>query len=52
MCGRFRIAKKKEILEEAFEVDAVADDGDWVPRYNVAPMRARSDAETMAATSI
>jgi putative SOS response-associated peptidase YedK len=37
MCGRFRIAKKKEILEEAFEVDDAADDGDWAPRYNVAP---------------
>src|ERR1700730_17018099 len=24
----------------------------WTPRYNVAPMRARSDAETMAPTSI
>jgi putative SOS response-associated peptidase YedK len=37
MCGRFRIAKKKEILEEAFGVEDVADDEDWSPRYNVAP---------------
>jgi putative SOS response-associated peptidase YedK len=37
MCGRFRIAQKKEILEEVFAAEDVADDGDWVPRYNVAP---------------
>jgi putative SOS response-associated peptidase YedK len=37
MCGRFRIAQKKEILEAAFDADAVGDDLDWVPRYNVAP---------------
>ena len=36
MCGRFRIARKKEILEEEFEADAM-EDIDWVPRYNVAP---------------
>ena len=29
MCGRFRLARKKEILEEAFEVDAALDDQDW-----------------------
>jgi putative SOS response-associated peptidase YedK len=37
MCGRFRIAQKKAILEEVFAAQDVADDGDWVPRYNVAP---------------
>jgi putative SOS response-associated peptidase YedK len=38
MCGRFRLARKKEILEEAFDADCVLDDDlDWVPRYNVAP---------------
>jgi putative SOS response-associated peptidase YedK len=40
MCGRFRIARKKEILEAAFEVDAALDDLEWVPRYNVAPGQA------------
>jgi putative SOS response-associated peptidase YedK len=29
MCGRYRLARKKEILAE-FDVD-------WSPRYNVAP---------------
>jgi len=37
MCGRFRVARKKEILEAAFEADGALDDLDWVPRYNVAP---------------
>lgn len=37
MCGRFRIARKKEILEAEFDADSALDDLDWVPRYNVAP---------------
>lgn len=37
MCGRFRIARKKEIVEEAFDAESDWDDLDWVPRYNVAP---------------
>lgn len=49
MCGRFKVARKKEILEEAF--DAVSDDGapEWAPRYNAAPGQAilavRQDAQ-------
>jgi putative SOS response-associated peptidase YedK len=35
MCGRFRVARSKEILEEAFDADG--ESLDWVPRYNVAP---------------
>ena len=37
MCGRFRLAKKKEILEEAFDLEDLATEQNWVPRYNVAP---------------
>jgi putative SOS response-associated peptidase YedK len=37
MCGRFRVARKKEILEAAFDADGALDDLDWIPRYNVAP---------------
>jgi len=37
MCGRFRLARKKEILETEFEAEVPDDDLDWVPRYNVAP---------------
>jgi len=34
MCGRYRLARKKEILAETFD----SEDGvDWSPRYNVAP---------------
>jgi putative SOS response-associated peptidase YedK len=34
MCGRYRIARKKEILAEYFDA---GHDVDWAPRYNVAP---------------
>lgn len=34
MCGRYRLARKKEILAEYFGVE---NDVDWSPRYNVAP---------------
>jgi putative SOS response-associated peptidase YedK len=38
MCGRFRIARPKEILEETFDAESDLNGGlDWVPRYNVAP---------------
>jgi len=37
MCGRFRIARKKEILEAEFEAEVVDDGLEWVPRYNAAP---------------
>jgi putative SOS response-associated peptidase YedK len=37
MCGRFRVARKKEILAEAFDAACGLDDLDWIPRYNVAP---------------
>jgi putative SOS response-associated peptidase YedK len=39
MCGRFRLARKKEILEEEFDAEWVAEDdgAEWVPRFNVAP---------------
>ncbi len=34
MCGRYRLARKKEILAEVFDV---GDHVDWSPRYNIAP---------------
>ena len=34
MCGRYRLARKKEILAETFDVE---NDIEWSPRYNVAP---------------
>ena len=34
MCGRYRLARKKEILAEVFDV---GDDDEWSPRYNIAP---------------
>jgi putative SOS response-associated peptidase YedK len=35
MCGRYRLSRRKQILEEQFA--AVSDDADWSPRYNIAP---------------
>lgn len=35
MCGRFRLSRRKQVIAERF--DAISDDDDWMPRYNVAP---------------
>jgi putative SOS response-associated peptidase YedK len=35
MCGRYRLSRRKQILEEHF--DCVAEMDDWDPRYNIAP---------------
>jgi putative SOS response-associated peptidase YedK len=35
MCGRYRLSRRKQIIEEHF--DSVSGEEDWTPRYNVAP---------------
>jgi putative SOS response-associated peptidase YedK len=35
MCGRYRLSRRKQIIEEHF--DAVSGEEDWSPRFNVAP---------------
>jgi putative SOS response-associated peptidase YedK len=35
MCGRYRLSRRKQIIEEHF--DSVTGDEDWSPRYNIAP---------------
>jgi putative SOS response-associated peptidase YedK len=35
MCGRYRLSRRKEIIEEDF--DCVSSEEDWSPRYNIAP---------------
>ena len=35
MCGRYRLSRRKQIIEEYFETSPW--DEDWNPRYNVAP---------------
>jgi len=35
MCGRYRLSRRKQIIEEYF--DATPWDDDWRPRYNIAP---------------
>ena len=35
MCGRYRLSRRKQLVEEYF--DSVSGDEDWNPRYNIAP---------------
>jgi len=35
MCGRYRLSRRKQLVEEYF--DSPSSEEDWVPRYNVAP---------------
>lgn len=35
MCGRYRLSRRKQIVEEYF--NSVSDEPGWVPRYNIAP---------------
>jgi putative SOS response-associated peptidase YedK len=38
MCGRYRLSRGKQVIEEHF--DAVSGEEDWSPRYNIAPTQA------------
>ncbi len=35
MCGRYRLSRRKQLVEEYF--DSTSDEPDWSPRFNVAP---------------
>jgi putative SOS response-associated peptidase YedK len=35
MCGRFRLSRRKQLVEEYF--DCSSDEPDWNPHYDVAP---------------
>jgi putative SOS response-associated peptidase YedK len=35
MCGRYRLSRRKQLVEEYFE--SAPSDDDWSPRYNIAP---------------
>jgi putative SOS response-associated peptidase YedK len=35
MCGRYRLSRRKQIIEEHFDI--VSGEEDWTPRYNIAP---------------
>jgi putative SOS response-associated peptidase YedK len=35
MCGRYRLSRRKQLVEEYF--DCSSDESDWSPRYNIAP---------------
>jgi putative SOS response-associated peptidase YedK len=35
MCGRYRLSRRKQVVEEYF--DCPSDEPNWSPRYNIAP---------------
>jgi len=35
MCGRYRLSRRKQLIEEYF--DCPSDEQEWAPRYNIAP---------------
>jgi putative SOS response-associated peptidase YedK len=35
MCGRYRLSRRKQLIEEYFET--VSEEAEWSPRYNLAP---------------
>jgi putative SOS response-associated peptidase YedK len=35
MCGRYRLSRRKQLIEEYFAT--VSGEDDWTPRYNIAP---------------
>ena len=35
MCGRYRLSRRKQLVEEYFDVSS--DSEDWNPRFNIAP---------------
>jgi putative SOS response-associated peptidase YedK len=35
MCGRYRLSRRKQLIEEHF--DSASGEEDWIPRYNIAP---------------
>jgi len=35
MCGRYRLSRRKQLVEEYF--DCPSDEQEWAPRYNIAP---------------
>jgi putative SOS response-associated peptidase YedK len=35
MCGRYRLSRRKQLVEEYF--DTASGEEDWSPRYNIAP---------------
>ena len=45
MFGRYRLSKRKQLIEGSFET---ANEVDWEPRYNIAPLPPLAGAMGMA----
>jgi len=50
MCGRYRLSRRKQLVEEYF--DSVSDEQDWEPRYNIAPTQPVPVIRQNAATPV
>jgi hypothetical protein len=50
MCGRYRLSRRKQMIEEYF--NTVSGEDDWTPRYNIAPTQpvSRHPAESEPST--
>jgi putative SOS response-associated peptidase YedK len=55
MCGRYRLSRRKQAIEEYFSTEPTNED--WVPRYSIAPTQSvpivpqnskTSDSQTIA----
>jgi putative SOS response-associated peptidase YedK len=53
MCGRYRLSRSKQIVEEYFEsASEESEDEDWSPRYNIAPTQPVATIRTAGASRI
>jgi putative SOS response-associated peptidase YedK len=50
MCGRYRLSRRKHVVEEYF--DSASDEEDWIPRYNIAPTQPVTTIRQVGASRI
>ena len=50
MCGRYRLSKRKQIIEEQFEAQPWGDD--WSPRFNIAPTQRKGFGVAVAVSPL
>jgi putative SOS response-associated peptidase YedK len=53
MCGRYRLSRRKQVVEEYFEsASEQSEDEDWSPRYNIAPTQPVATIRTAGSSRI
>jgi putative SOS response-associated peptidase YedK len=50
MCGRYRLSRRKQIVEEYF--DSPSDEEEWVPRFNIAPTQPVATVRQVGASRV